>query len=169
METPFLCIISILSYHADMKIARSLSSLSKNFVLCSDFAEHGRPKVPMRDFLPLGEKERHAKRAFRAQSAQSPAAFCLRQNRQDRRTAVRRVKFFVKVQLCRTFTPLPAPYPRAPSLAPKGQFTLRRRGLVRCADERGLSLPVSPEPGAYLRGTASPLEEHDGVPLRRGR
>ena len=43
-----------------------------------------------------------------------------------------------------TFTPLPAP---------------RRRGLVRRADERGLSPPVSPEPGAYLRGTASPLEE----------
>ena len=42
-----------------------------------------------------------------------------------------------------TFTPLPAP---------------RRRGLVRRADERGLSPPVSPEPGAYLRGTASPLD-----------
>ena len=42
-----------------------------------------------------------------------------------------------------TFTPLPAP---------------QRRGLVRRADERGLSPPVSPEPGAYLRGTASPLE-----------
>ena len=57
-----------------------------------------------------------------------------------------------------TFTPLPAPYPRAPSLAPSGQFTLRRRGLVRTADERGLSPPVSPEPGAYLRGTESPLD-----------
>ena len=42
-----------------------------------------------------------------------------------------------------TFTPLPAP---------------RRRGLVRRADERGLSPPVSSEPGAYLRGTASPLD-----------
>ena len=42
-----------------------------------------------------------------------------------------------------TFTPLPAP---------------QRRGLVRRADERGLSPPVSPEPGAYLRGTASPLD-----------
>ena len=42
-----------------------------------------------------------------------------------------------------TFTPLPAPW---------------RRGLVRRADERGLSPPVSPEPGAYLRGTASPLD-----------
>ena len=57
-----------------------------------------------------------------------------------------------------TFTPLPAPYPRAPSLAPSGQFTLRRRGLVRRADERGLSPPVFPEPGAYLRGTESPLD-----------
>ena len=65
-----------------------------------------------------------------------------------------------------TFTPLPAPYPRAPSLAPSGQFTLRRRGLVRRADERGLSPPVSPEPGAYLRGTASPLESKKGTPYR---
>ena len=95
---------------------------------------------------------------LRARTAQSPDAFCLQQNRQDRRTAVRRIKFSVKAQLCRTFTPLTAPYPRAPSLAPKGQFTLQRRGLVRCADERGLSPLVSPEPGAYLRGTASPLE-----------
>ena len=41
-----------------------------------------------------------------------------------------------------TFTPLPAP---------------RRRGLVRRADERGLSPPVSPEPGAYLKGDSVPL------------
>ena len=34
-----------------------------------------------------------------------------------------------------TFTPLPAP---------------RRRGLVRTADERGLSPPVSPEPGQII-------------------
>ena len=86
---------------------------------------------------------------FRALWALSPAAFCLRQNRQDRRSAERRIKFPIKVQLCRTFIPLPAP---------------PRRGLVRRADERGLSLPVSPEPGAYLRGTASPLD-----PFRRGR
>ena len=57
-----------------------------------------------------------------------------------------------------TFTPLPAPYPRAPSLAPSGQFTLRRRGLVRCADERGVSFPVSSEPETYPGGTASPLD-----------
>ena len=81
---------------------------------------------------------------FRALRAQSPAAFCLRQYRQDRRSAERRIKFPVKVQLRRTFTPLPAP---------------RRRGLVRCADERGVSFPVSPEPETYPGGTASPLEE----------
>ena len=63
--------------------------------------------------------------------------------RADRPAAAGRIKFPIKVQLCRTFIPLPAP---------------RRRGLVRRADERGLSPPVSPEPGAYLRGTASPLE-----------
>ena len=42
-----------------------------------------------------------------------------------------------------TFTPLPAP---------------PRRGLVRCADERRVSPPVSPEPEGYPGGTASPLE-----------
>ena len=42
-----------------------------------------------------------------------------------------------------TFTPLPAP---------------QRRGRPCRAGARGLSPPVSPEPGAYLRGTASPLE-----------
>ena len=63
--------------------------------------------------------------------------------RADRPAAAGRVKFPIKVQLCRTFIPLPAP---------------SRRGLVRRADERGLSPPVSPEPGAYLRGTASPLD-----------
>ena len=42
-----------------------------------------------------------------------------------------------------TFTPLPAP---------------PRRGLVRRADEREVSPPVSPEPEGYPGGTASPLE-----------
>ena len=58
-----------------------------------------------------------------------------------------------------TFLPLPAPYPRAPSLAPSGQFTLWRRGLVRRADERGVSFSVSPEPKTYPGGTESPLDE----------
>ena len=42
-----------------------------------------------------------------------------------------------------TFTPLPAP---------------PRRGLVRRADERGVSPPVSPEPEGYPGGTTSPLD-----------
>ena len=42
-----------------------------------------------------------------------------------------------------TFTPLPAP---------------QRRGLVRRADERGVSQKVSSELFEYLGGTASPLE-----------
>ena len=79
---------------------------------------------------------------FRALRAQSPAAFCLRQNRQDRRSAERRIKFPIKVQLCRTFIPLPAP---------------RRRGLVRCADERGLSPPVSSGTGGVSKGDSVPL------------
>ncbi len=56
-----------------------------------------------------------------------------------------------------TFTPLPAPYPRAPSLAPSGQFTLWRRGLVRRADERGLSPPVSQGTGGVSKGDSVPL------------
>ena len=77
---------------------------------------------------------------FCALWAQAPAAFCLRQNRQDRRSAERRIKFPVKVQLRRTFTPLARaaaarprpPHPRAPSLALSGQFTLcgREGGIV---------------------------------------
>ena len=73
----------------------------------------------------------------------SRLSFASGKTSRDRRAAPSRVKFPIKVQLCRTFIPLPAP---------------PRRGLVRRADERGLSPPVSPEPGAYLRGTASPLE-----------
>ena len=76
----------------------------------------------------------------------SRLSFASGKTSRDRRAAASRVKFPIKVQLCRTFIPLPAP---------------RRRGLVRRADERGLSPPVSPEPGAYLRGTASPLEESE--------
>ena len=54
-----------------------------------------------------------------------------------------------------TFTPLPAP---------------PRRGLVRRADERGVSPPVSPEPEGYPGGTASPLEVRDtGVSSRSSR
>ena len=56
-----------------------------------------------------------------------------------------------------TFTPLPAPYPRAPSLAPSGQFTLWRRVLVRRADERGLSPPVSQGTGGVSKGDSVPL------------
>ena len=51
-----------------------------------------------------------------------------------------------------TFTPLPAP---------------RRRGLVRRADERGVSPPVSPEPEGYPGGTASPLERFYSFPVQQ--
>ena len=53
------------------------------------------------------------------------------------------LQYFNKVQLCRTLIPLPAP---------------QRRGLVRCADERGLSEKVS-------LGTF-PVSKGDSVPLR---
>ena len=86
---------------------------------------------------------------FSAQRALSPAAFCLRQNRQDRRSAERRIKFPIKVQLCRTFIPLPAP---------------RRRGRPCRAGARGVSFSVSPEPKTYPGGTASPLEFRSGYP-----
>ena len=47
-----------------------------------------------------------------------------------------------------TFTPLPAP---------------QRRGLVRRADERGVSPSVSQEPKGYPGGTASPLKGLTGA------
>ena len=53
---------------------------------------------------------------------------------------------------------IPYKSPALPDFYSSARAAPRRRGLVRCADERGLSPPVSPEPGAYLRGTASPLE-----------
>ena len=91
---------------------------------------------------------------FRALRARSPAAFCLQQSRQDRR--YRSSAAFnspVKVQLCRTFIPLPVP---------------RRHGLVRRADERGISpLKFLRNLGAYLRGTASPLESASACLARR--
>ena len=96
---------------------------------------------------------------FRAQRTQSPAGFCLRQNRQDRRSAERRIKFPVKVQLRRTFTPLPAPRRRGLVRRTPGHLLLPFQGNSPCADERGVSFPVSPEPETYPGGTASPLEE----------
>ena len=62
--------------------------------------------------------------------------------RADRPAAAGRIKFPIKVQLCRTFIPLPAP---------------RRRGLVRRADERGLSPPVSQGTGGVSKGDSVPL------------
>ena len=96
---------------------------------------------------------------FCALRAQSPAAFCLRQNRQDRRSAERRIKFPIKVQLCRTFIPLPAPRRRGLVRRTPGHLLLPFQGNSPCADERGGSFPISPEPETYPGGTASPLEE----------
>ena len=70
---------------------------------------------PARSAIPPPRKKEKSTRT-------SPSAFptVLRRcrSRLDRRTAVRRIKFPIKVQLCRTFIPLPRDtYPRAPSLA----------------------------------------------------
>ena len=105
--------------------------------ILSKRARSARKARERRAFFASRRDAAHAKRAL------SPAVFRQSRNRQDRRTAVRRIKFPIKVQLCRTFIPLPAP---------------RRRGRPCCAGARGLSPPVSPEPGAYLRGTESPLD-----------
>ena len=65
------------------------------------------------------------------------------------------IQFPEKVRLCRTFSPLPVP---------------QRHGLVRCADERGISHKVSTELCGYLRGTASHLEQGlSAAEVRRGR
>ena len=63
--------------------------------------------------------------------------------RADRPAAAGRIKFPIKVQLCRTFIPLPAP---------------RRRGRPCRAGARGVSFPVSSKPETYPGGTASPLD-----------
>ena len=136
--------------------------------MCFDFAKHRRPKVPIRKLSPSGsiKTEVHAPGFYefaskfyliRAQSARkrhadsvpfsrpfgalSPAVFRQSRNRQGRRTAVRRIKFPIKVQLCRTFIPLPAP---------------RRRGRPCRAGARGVSFSVSPEPKTYPGGGQRP-------------
>ena len=113
------------------------------------YAAHcGAPVLPVpaspvcgRKLRPKGAKKARRRRAVCALCALSPAAFCLRQNRQDRRSAERRIKIPVKVQLRRTFTPLPAP---------------RRRGRPCRAGARGVSFSVSPEPKTYPGGDSVP-------------
>ena len=53
---------------------------------------------------------------------------------------------------------VPAPWRRGLVRCTPGHLLLPFQGNSPCADERGLSLVVSPEPQAYPRGTASPLE-----------
>ena len=95
------------------------------------------------------QTEARQRRAFRVSAhlcaeTLSPAVFRRSRNRQGRPAAAGRVKFPRKSRgVYLTFTPLPAP---------------PRRGLVRRADEREVSPPVSPEPEGYPGGTASPLE-----------
>ena len=74
--------------------------------------------------------------------------------RADRPAAAGRIKFPIKVQLCRTFIPLPAP---------------RRRGRPCRAGARGVSFSVSPEPKTYPGGTASPLESLSRATLPHAR
>ena len=74
--------------------------------------------------------------------------------RADRPAAAGRIKFPIKVQLCRTFIPLPA---------------LRRRGRPCRAGARGVSFSVSPEPKTYPGGTASPLESLSRATLPHAR
>ena len=58
-----------------------------------------------------------------------------------------------------TFLPLPAPRRRGLVRCTPGHLLLPFQGNSPCADERGVSFPVSPEPETYPGGTASPLEE----------
>ena len=74
--------------------------------------------------------------------------------RADRPAAAGRIKFPIKVQLCRTFIPLPAP---------------QRRGRPCRAGARGVSFSVSPEPKTYPGGTASPLESLSRATLPHAR
>ncbi len=106
-----------------------------------------------------GQKGTQKACAFRAPAGPQSPDFCRRQNRQGRRSAERRIKFSIKVQLRRTFIPLPAPrrrgprppHPRAPSLALSGQFTL-------CGRE-GVSPPRFLGTGGVSSGDSVPLEE----------
>lgn len=83
----------------------------------------------------------------------SRLSFASGKTSRDRRAAPSRVKFPIKVQLCRTFIPLPAP---------------RRRGRPCRAGARGVTKKVSSELFSYIGGTASPLYERQRFSCRSG-
>ena len=101
------------------------------------------------------QTEARQRRAFRVSAhlcaeTLSPAVFRRSRNRQGRPAAAGRVKFPRKSRgVYLTFTPLPAP---------------PRRGLVRRADERGVSQKVSSELFEYPGGTESPLDNAKNRP-----
>ncbi len=91
----------------------------------------------------LSNKKARHRRAFCALRALIPTVLWFCHSRWDRRTAVRRIQIPQQSQgVYLTLFPLPAPW---------------RRGLVRCADERGLSPPVSQGTGGVSKGDSVPL------------
>ena len=109
---------------------------------------------PARSAIPPPRKKEKSTRT-------SPSAFptVLRRcrSRWDRRTAVRRMKFPIKVQLCRTFIPLPAPRRRGLVRCTPGHLLLPFQGNSPCADERGVI-------ACGFSGTTS-VSKGDSVPL----
>ena len=83
--------------------------------ILSKRARSARKARERRAFFASLRDAAHAKRAL------SPAVFRQSRNRQDRRTAVRRIKFPIKVQLCRTFIPLPRDTCPEPPLPCRGE------------------------------------------------
>ena len=100
-------------------------------------------------------------RGARARGARNflPHSSEKRRNRQDRPAAAGRIKFPKKVQLCRTFLPLPRDtYPRAPSLALRA-IHLVSRAAPAVQGRGGYPLRFRRNRRGIQGGTESPLEE----------
>ena len=78
------------------------------------------------------------------------------------------MQFSNKVQLCRTLLPLPAPYPRAPSLALRAIHLVAAQPRSLCEREGGYPNKFPWELVRYIGGTASPLYERQRFSCRSG-
>ena len=115
---------------------------------------------PARSAIPPPRKKEKSTRT-------SPSAFptVLRRcrSRWDRRTAVRRIKFPIKVQLCRTFIPLPRDTCPEPPLPCRGEggyrfrFLRNRKRIQGGQRPPGITQPSHTSSCSPLRGRASSI------------
>ena len=69
----------------------------------------------------------------------------------------RQIQFLIKVQLRRTLIPLPAPYPRAPSLALRAIHLVAAQPPLPCKGERGIAKSFYGTFGVYRGDSVPPI------------